>query len=106
MALRRCRGLDGGTKMTPIKKAIRTIALLTQRLTNLNFKSEIEIIEAYEIKQRLKKIENINRGKRFNELYELFDLEEICPFSDLTVKQTEQEMLLWKLVDLERGQHE
>ncbi len=92
--------------MTPIKKAIRTIALLTQRLTNLNFKSEIEIIEAYEIKQRLKKIENINRGKRFNELYELFDLEEICPFSDLTVKQTEQEMLLWKLVDLERGQHE
>ncbi len=92
--------------MTPIKKAIRTIALLTQRLTNLNFKSEIEIIEAYEIKQRLKKIENINRGKRFNELYELFDLQEICPFSNLTVKQTEQEMLLWKLVDLERGQHE
>ncbi len=92
--------------MTPIKKAIRTIALLTQRLTNLNFKSEIEIIEAYEIKQRLKKIENINRGKRFNELYELFDLQEICPFSDLTVKQTEQERLLWKLVDLERGQNE
>ncbi len=92
--------------MTPIKKAIRTIALLTQRLNNLNFKSEIEIIEAYEIKQRLKKIENINRGKRFNELYELFDLQEICPFSDLTVKQTEQERLLWKLVDLERGQHE
>ncbi len=92
--------------MTPIKKAIRTIALLRQRLTNLNFKSEIEIIEAYEIKQRLKKIENINRGKRFNELYELFDLQEICPFSDLTVKQTEQERLLWKLVDLERGQNE
>ena len=29
--------------MTPIKKAIRTIALLTQRLNNINFKSETEI---------------------------------------------------------------
>ncbi len=92
--------------MTPIKKAIRTIALLIQRLNNINFKSETEIIEAYEIKKQIKRIENINRGKRFNELYKLFDLQEICPFNDLTVKQTEQERLLWKLVDLERGQHE
>ena len=92
--------------MTPIKKAIRTIALLTQRLSNLNFRSETEIIETYEIKQRLKKIDSINRGEKYRELAELFDLKESCPFDKLTVKQAEQERLLWKLVDLERGQHE
>jgi hypothetical protein len=91
---------------TPIKKAIRTIALLTQRLNNVNFKSETEIIEVYEKNQRLKRIESINRGKKFNELAELFNLKESCPFDKLTVKQAEQERLLWKLVDLERGQHE
>jgi hypothetical protein len=99
--------LDGGSKVrTPIKKAIRTIALLTKKISNLNFRSETEIIEAYEIKQHLKRIDSINRGKKFNELTELFDLKENCPFDKLTVKQAEQERLLWKLVDLERGQHE
>lgn len=92
--------------MTPIKKAIRTIALLTQRLSKLNFRSEMEIIEAYEINQRLKRIDSINRSKKFNELTELFDLKEICPFDELTVNQAEQERLLWKLVDLEHSQHE
>jgi len=71
-----------------------------------HFKSETEIIEVYEINQRLKRIESINRGKKFNELAGLFGLKESCPFDKLTVKQAEQERLLWKLVDLERGQHE
>ena len=92
--------------MTPIKKAIRTIALLTQRLSKLNFRSETEIIEAYEINQRLKRIDSIKRGDKFRELTKLFGLKEICPFDELTVKQAEQERLLWKLVDLEHGQHE
>ena len=92
--------------MTPIKKAIRTIALLTQRLSKLNFRSETEIIEAYEINQRLKRIDSIKRGEKFKELTELFCLKETCPFDELTVNQAEQERLLWKLVDLEHGQHE
>lgn len=92
--------------MTPIKKTIRTIAILTQRLRQVNFNSKAEIIEAYEIEQQLKWIEEKNRNKRFEELFELFRVESICPFEDETVRHTEQVELLWKLVDLESGQHE
>ncbi len=77
-----------------------------KKISSLNFRSETEIIEAYEINQRLKRIDSIKRGEKFRELTELFDLKENCPFDELTVKQAEQERLLWKLVDLERGQHE
>ena len=106
MALRRITGMDGGTKMTPIKKAIRTIALLTQRLSQLNFNSKAEIIEAYEIEKQLSRIEEKNRNKRFEKLSELFRVEGFNPFEDETVRHAEQVELLWKLVDLKSSQHE
>ena len=92
--------------MTPIKKAIRTITFLTQRLSQLNFNSKAEIIEAYEMEQQIERIERTNRNKRFQELADIFEFKECCPFDDVTVKYTEQEKLLWRLVDLESSQHE
>ena len=92
--------------MTPIKKAIRKIAFFTQCLSQLNFNSKAEIIEAYEIEKQLSRIEEKNRKKRFEELSELFRVEGFNPFEDETVRHAEQVELLWKLVDLESSQHE
>ena len=92
--------------MTTIKKAIRSIALLKQRLRHINFNSKSEIIEAHQIEQQLNYIEEKNRNKRFEELSELFRVEGFNPFKDETVSHAEQVELLWKLVDLESSQHE
>ena len=91
---------------TPIKKAIRTIALLTKRLRQLNFNSKSEIIEAFEIEKQLNRIEQRSRQKRFDELSELFRVDEFNPFEDQTVRNAEQQKLLWMLVDLEGSRNE
>jgi hypothetical protein len=90
----------------PIQQVIRTIVLIKQRFSHINFKSKVEIIEAYEIKKQFNYIKQKQRHKRFIELTELFELKECCPFDDETVKHVEQERLLWKLVDLEGHQNE
>lgn len=89
-----------------IKKAIHTIALLTKRIQQINFKSEREIIEAHVQSENYYWAFSEYRRERFAYYFNLFDLEEVPHFDDGTEKQGEQYSLLWKLVDLEGGYHE
>ena len=90
----------------PIKKSYRQVASFLKRIQQINFKSEKEIIEAHEQSENYKWAVYQYRHKRFDYYFNIFDLEEGCPFNDLTERQSEQYCLLWKLVDLEGGYHE
>jgi hypothetical protein len=90
----------------PIKKLPGKVASLLKRIQQINFKSEKEIIEAHEQSENYKWAVYQYRHKRFDYYFNIFDLEEGCPFDDLTERQSEQYSLLWKLVDLEVGYHE
>lgn len=89
-----------------IKKAIRTIACLTKQIQQVNFKSEQEIIKAYEIGHELDWIESQRRRKRFEYYFNVFDLKEGWLLDEPTDKEAEQYSLIWKLVDLEGSKHE
>jgi hypothetical protein len=99
--------MDGGSKVThPIKKATVKVASFIKRLQNLNFNSEQEIIEGYQLDQELAYYESRRRQKRFGYYFNVFELKETCFLDDLTEQQKEQYSLIWKLVDLEDSQHE
>ena len=89
-----------------IKKLPGKVASLLKRIQQINFKSEKEIIEAHEQSANYDWAVYQYRHKRFDYYFNIFDLEEGCPFDDLTERQTDQYSLLWKLVDLEVGYHE
>ena len=89
-----------------IKKAIHTIALLTKRIQQINFKSEKEIIEAHEQSENYYWAFSDYRRERFEYYFNIFDLKEAYLYEELTERQSEQYSLLWKLVDLEGGYYE
>jgi|Laugresbdmm110sd_1035091.scaffolds.fasta_scaffold105127_2 hypothetical protein len=91
---------------SPIKKLPGKVASFLKQIPRINFKSEQEIINAYEQRKDNAWANYQYRHKRFDYYFTLFGLQEGSPFDDLTDKQAEQYSLLWKLVDLEGGRHE
>ncbi len=89
-----------------IKKAARTTAIFIKRIPNVNFKSEQEIIEAYEECHQSAWIDSQYRRRRFAYYFNVFDLKESWLLDELTEKESEQYSLIWKLVDLEGGRHD
>ena len=80
---------------------------LIGRIKLINFKSQDEFIDAYQLSRELAYIEIKNRKKRFDYFANLFGVDiDSFLFDALTNKQEEQISLLWKLVDLEWGSHE
>jgi hypothetical protein len=90
----------------PIKKATGKVTSFLKLIQQINFKSEKEIIEAREQSENYDWAVFQYRHKRFDYYFNVFGLEEACPFGDLTERQSDQYSLLWKLVDLEGGYHE
>ena len=92
--------------MTPIKKAIRMIASLIKRIQLLNFKTAEELLEAHSLEQQIAYLEQRRRDKRFAYYFNVFGLNDSCPFDQTTELEALQHSLIWKLVDLENGYHE
>lgn len=99
--------MDGGSEVNhPIKKATVKVASFIKRIQNLNFNSEQEIIEGHHLDQDVAYYKSRHRQKRFDYYFNVFELKESWLLDDLTEQQKEQYSLIWKLVDLEDGQHE
>ena len=90
----------------PIKKATDKVAYFIKRIQQLNFKSEQEVIEVYQICGEMDFHEGKRRRGRFEYYLQLLGLEEAYLFDELTEKQAEQYSAIWKLVDLEGGLYE
>ena len=91
---------------TQIKKATGRVASLIKRLQNLNFKSEQEIIETYQLCNQMDYYESRRLQKKFEYYWHLFELKEALPWGDLTEQESKQSEAIWKLVEFEEGLHE
>ena len=89
-----------------IKKATGKVASLIKRIQNLNFKSEQEVIEKYDLCGQIDYYQSRRLQQKFEYYWGLFELKDTLPWGDLTEKESKQYEAVWKLVELEEGIHE
>lgn len=89
-----------------IKKATGKVASLIKRIQNLNFKSEQEVIETYDLCGQIDYYQSRRLQQKFEYYWDLFELKDTLPWGDLTERESKQYEAVWKLVELEEGINE